>query len=286
MISKIFLLLKLMRLPNPTGYMASFFPAYFGLFLTTTSNQELIRLLILFFFGSIITRGGGCIINDICDKNLDKYVFRTKDRPLANGSLTVKEALVFLAVLLSCSLTILLSLNKTSIYLGFLAFILIILYPLMKRIIYLPQIFLGLVFNFGALIGSSAVINRISLESFIMYVGCCFWTIGYDTIYGFMDIKDDKKIKVKSMSILLEEKNYLCHLYIYYTIFIILFLLANALAHTHLNYIGVLIAYILLMWQVTTLKITDPNNCLARFKNTNYVGLALALSCLGERINY
>lgn len=280
MISKIFLLLKLMRLPNPTGYMASFFPAYFGLFLTTTSTQELIGLLILFFLGSVITRGAGCIINDIFDKDFDKYVLRTQNRPLANGSLTVKEALFFLAILLSGSLAILLSLNKTSIYLGFIAFIMIVLYPLMKRIIYLPQIFLGLVFNFGALIGSSAVINKISLESFIMYIGCCFWTIGYDTIYGFMDIKDDKKIKVKSMAIFLEKKNYRYHLYIYYTIFIILFLLANIIAHKQLNYLSVLIAYILLIWQVTTLKITDPNNCLIRFKNTNYVGLLLALSCL------
>lgn len=192
--NKFLLFLKLMRLPYYSGYLLCFFPACFSLFLTDASNNTLIKLLSLFFIGSIIIRGAGCIINDIFDKDFDKHVLRTKDRPLASGALTIKEALIFVIILLFCSLAILLSLNETSIYLGFLAFFLIILYPLMKRIINMPQVFLGIVFNFGALIGYSTVTNKLSLESFIMYLACCFWTISYDTIYGFTDIGDDKKI--------------------------------------------------------------------------------------------
>lgn len=273
-----------MRLQSPTGYFLVFFPACFGLLLTNPSIEGSAKLLILLFIGSVITRSAGCIINDIFDKDYDKHVLRTKDRPLATDALSIKEALVLLSILLSCSLMILLCLNKTSIYLGLLAFIMIVLYPLMKRIINLPQVFLGLTFNFGALIGSSSIVDKVSLESFIMYIACCFWTIAYDTIYGFMDIKDDKKIKIKSMALTLEKKKYKLHLYIYYTIFIILFIIANRMANLSINYISILLAYFLLIHQVTTLNISDPQNCLIRFKNNNYVGLVLLLSQLNPII--
>lgn len=141
-----------------------------------------------------------------------------------------------------------------------------------------PQVFLGLTFN-GVFIGNSAVIDKISLEAIIMYIACCFWIIGYDTIYGFMDIKDDKKIKTKSMPIFLEKRNNKLHLYVYYTIFILLFILANIIATHRPNYID-LCAYIMLTWQVVTLEISDPQNCLTRFKNNNYVGLILAYNYL------
>ncbi|MFU7501150.1 MULTISPECIES: 4-hydroxybenzoate octaprenyltransferase [unclassified Candidatus Tisiphia] len=277
--NKFFLSLKLMRLQSPTGYLLLFFSTCFGVLLTNIAIYNLVKLLSLFFIGSIITRGAGCVLNDIFDKDFDKHVLRTKDRPLANGSLNVNEAMILLTILSVCSLTILLSLNKTAICLGFLSFIMIVLYPLMKRMINFPQVFLGLTFN-GVLIGSSAVIDKISIESGIMYIACCFWIIGYDTIYGFMDIKDDKKIKIKSMPLFLEKRNYKLHLYVYYTIFILLFIFANIIATHRPNYIAILCAYIMLIWQVVTLEISDPQNCLTRFKNNNYVGLILALGAL------
>ncbi len=278
--NKFFLSLKLMRLQNPTGYLLVFFSACFGILLTNTATYILLKLLLIFFIGSIITRGAGCIVNDIFDKDFDKRVIRTQNRPLARGSLNINEAIILLAILSVCSLIILLSLSKTAIYLGFFSFIMIILYPLMKRITNFPQIFLGLTFN-GVLIANSAVIDTISIESIIMYIACCFWVIGYDTIYGFMDIKDDKKYKIKSMSLFLERKNYKLHLHIYYTIFILLFILANIVATHQPNYLTIIYAYIMLSWQVTTLKISDPQNCLTRFKNNNYVGLILILGSLG-----
>jgi len=283
--NKIFLIFKLMRLQSPTGYLLVFFPACFGLGLTNISIYEynFIKLLLLLFIGSVITRSAGCVINDIFDKNFDKSVLRTKNRPLANGSLTVAEALILLLILSISSLTILLCLNKITIYLGFLSAIMIGLYPLMKRITNLPQIFLGFTFNFGVLIASSAVLDRVSIESVAMYIACCFWTIGYDIIYGFMDLKDDKKINIKSMALFLESKNYKLHLYIYYTLFIILFIFANVMVSSHfLNYIAILLAYIMLLWQVVTLNIADPQNCLIRFKNNNYVGIVLILSLLNN----
>ncbi|WP_341753389.1 MULTISPECIES: 4-hydroxybenzoate octaprenyltransferase [unclassified Candidatus Tisiphia] len=277
--NKIFLSFSLMRLQNPTGYLLVFFSACFGVLLTNITIYNLVKLLLLFFIGSVVTRGAGSVLNDIFDKDFDKYVLRTKNRPLANGSLKVSDAMILLIILSIISLAILLSLNKTAIYLGFFSCIMIILYPLMKRITFFPQIFLGLTFN-GVLIGNSAVIDKISLEAVIMYIACCFWTIGYDIIYGFMDIEYDKKINLKSMALFLEKKNYKLHLYVYYTIFIILFIIAKIIAAHHLNYIAILCAYMMLIWQVITLEISDPQNCLTRFKNNNYVGLILLLGSL------
>ncbi|WP_425364159.1 4-hydroxybenzoate octaprenyltransferase [Candidatus Tisiphia endosymbiont of Hybos culiciformis] len=277
--NKFLLSLSLMRLQNPTGYLLVFFSACFGTLLNNIAIYSLLKLLFLFFIGSIITRGAGSVLNDIFDKDFDKHVLRTKNRPLANGALNVSDAMILLTILSIISLTILLSLNKTAICLGFFSFILIVLYPLMKRITFFPQIFLGLTFN-AVLIGNSAVTDKISIEAVIMYIACCFWTIGYDTIYGFMDIEDDKKINVKSMPILLEKKNYKLHLYVYYTVFIILFIVANIIATHHLNYIAILCAYMMLIWQVVTLEISEPQNCLIRFKNNNYVGLILVLGSL------
>lgn len=277
--NKFFLSLSLMRLQNPTGYLLVFFSACFGVLITNITIYNLVKLLLLLFIGSIVTRGAGSVLNDIFDKDFDKHVLRTKNRPLANGTLNVSDAMILLTILSIISLTILLSLNKTAICLGFLTFIMIVLYPLMKRITFFPQVFLGLTFN-GVLIGNSAVIDKISLEAIIMYIACCFWTIGYDTIYGFMDTEDDKKINLKSMPLFLEQKNYKLHLYCYYTIFMILFIVANIIATHRLNYIPILCAYMMLIWQVVTLKISYPQNCLIRFKNNNYVGLILVLGSL------
>ncbi|MFY9589447.1 4-hydroxybenzoate octaprenyltransferase [Rickettsia endosymbiont of Halotydeus destructor] len=278
--NKFFLALKLMRLNSPTGYLLVFFPALFGILLAKPTIVELIKLVSIFFLGSVITRSAGCIINDIFDKNFDKHIARTKERPLANGSLTVKDALLLLIILLISSLLILLSLNKTAIYIGFLAFIMIILYPLMKRFTHFPQIFLGFTFNIGILIGYTAVTNTVTLAAFIMYLACCSWTVGYDTIYGFMDLVDDKKIGVKSLSIYLENRHYKFWLYSFYIIFILLFILSTNIANYNVDHLPILAALILLILQVGTLNIYNPANCLIRFKANNYVGLILSLSLL------
>lgn len=276
--NKFSLYLKLMRASSPTGYLLVFFPSCYGLILASPKIIDIIKLLPLFFIGSFITRSAGCIINDIFDRDFDKYVDRTKNRPLASGLVSLKEALILLLVLLICSLLVLLSLNHIAIYLGCAAFIMILLYPLTKRFTNLPQIFLGLTFNFGSLIGYAAVANDISLGSIIMYLACCCWTIGYDTIYGFMDYVDDKKIGIKSLSLLLEQRNYRFYFLISYLSFIGLFSLANILINHHINYLLVAFATILLFWQILTLKIDNPQNCLTRFKNNNYVGFILLLA--------
>lgn len=270
-----------MRAGSPTGYLLVFFPVCYGLILASPTITDLTKLLPLFFIGSFITRSAGCIINDIFDRDFDQQVARTKNRPLANGVVSLKEAIILLLLLLVCSVLILLTLNQTAIYLGCVAFIMILLYPLMKRFTNLPQLFLGLTFNFGSLISYAAVTGYISIETIIMYLACCSWTIGYDTIYGFMDYEDDKKIGIKSLSLLIEQRNYKFYFLVFYLGFIGLFILATILANHYVNYLLVIFAAILLFWQILTLKIDNSQNCLVRFKNNNYVGLIFFLAICG-----
>ncbi|ABV73836.1 4-hydroxybenzoate octaprenyltransferase [Rickettsia canadensis str. McKiel] len=278
MLNKLLLTLKLMRVDKPVAYLLVFFPALFGLLLTNPSNTELAHLLPLFILGSITTRSSGCIINDIFDRKFDKHVARTKDRPLASGALSVAYAMFIFFILSIISFFILLLLSKTAIYTGFFAVIMISIYPLMKRITYFPQIFMGFTFNLGALIAYAAVQDKLDVTAIIMYLACCFWATGYDTIYGFMDIKDDKKIGVKSLSVYLENKHYKFWLYICYIGFILLFILATKIANHNINYLPILAALILLILQVATLEIQNPANCITRFRANNYVGILLSLN--------
>ncbi|WP_347939007.1 4-hydroxybenzoate octaprenyltransferase [Rickettsia oklahomensis] len=278
MLNKLLLILKLMRADKPVAYLLVLFPALFGLLLANPSNIELAQLLPIFILGSITTRSSGCIINDIFDQKFDKHVARTKDRPLASGVLSVSYAIFILFVLSIISLFILLLLSKTAIYMGFFAVIMISIYPLMKRITYFPQIFMGFTFKLGALIAYAAVQDKLDMAAIIMYLACCSWATGYDTIYGFMDIKDDKKIGVKSLSIYLENKHYKFWICVCYIGFILLFLLATKIANHNINYLSILAALILLILQVATLDIQSPANCMTRFRANNYVGILLSLT--------
>lgn len=276
---------QLLRLNAPTGNLhiikiiyLTFFPACYGLFLSGSKNYY---YLLLFFIGSITTRGMGCIINDYFDRNLDIYVARTKNRPLASGSVSLRFALIVFLVCSVLSLLILLTLTTTAIYLGLISSGMILFYPLFKRFTYFPQVFLGFTFNMGALIGYASIANNISYSALILYTACVCWTVGFDTIYGFMDIVDDKKIKIKSLSILLENNNYQLWIGFLYIIFIILFNVAILSEGNYLYFWPILvssfIALIILLWQILTLDINQPKNCLQRFNSNNLVGVILMM---------
>lgn len=281
--SKLLNFYHLTRMQAPTGYLLSFFPAAFGLLLACEEPKNLLYLPV-FFVGSVLVRSAGCIINDLLDQDFDKHVERTKNRPIASGAISNKEALVFLALLLSISLAILLCLSKTAIYLGIIAVILISIYPLMKRFTYFPQVFLGFAFNMGGLIAYAAVKDSISYNAIILYLACGFWTVGFDTIYGFMDIKDDKKIGVKSTSIFFEHRHFKLVIALCYFCFFALVAIAMQDISKKYLFIGLLQSMIIALWAVFSLNIKDRANCLARFKINNYIGFILFLVMLLEKI--
>jgi 4-hydroxybenzoate polyprenyltransferase len=263
----------IMRLKNPTGFLLLFFPCVFGVLMGASELSSMLYIP-LFFVGSVLMRGAGCIINDLMDKGIDIKVERTKSRPLASGRISKVDALKLLLVLLVISSSLLLFLPDISNKICISSVVLVALYPLMKRVTYLPQVFLGITFNIGIIVGYSAATHSIDIPIILAYMGCVFWTIGYDTIYGFMDIEDDKKIGVKSMSILLENSNYRGWIGFFYALFIILINIAFLLL-VGFNIYVILLSIppsILLARAVYRLDITSPSICLELFNGNVLVG--------------
>ena len=271
--NKIWLLINLARLDNPIGIFLLLFPCLLGI--TIASDQINLEIFTLFTLGAITMRSAGCIINDIIDRNLDKKTVRTKDRPLANEQLTLKEAYYFLLFLLIIGLLILIKLNQIVIILGLAIIPLIVLYPYMKRITHFPQLFLGIIFNWGVLMGYASIKNTLDPEIFFLYAACIFWTIGYDTIYAHQDKKTDVKIGIKSTAILFGKKTKLCLCMLYLLMILNLVSTGIVFQLTSSFYLITTVIFLHLMWQIYTLEINDPKNCLSRFKSNRWVGLAM-----------
>ena len=197
---------ELIRLNKPIGFMLLLWPCWFSLAYLEFSQQSLIIYYILFFIGSVIMRSAGCIINDLIDQDIDSKIERTASRPLASKKITNFNAIIFLSILLIIGLLILLQFKPQSILVGLLCTPLIILYPLMKRITFWPQLFLGIIFNWGVIICSVEFFGTVTKEYLILYLACVLWTVGYDTIYAYQDLKDDKKNSIKSTAVLFEDK--------------------------------------------------------------------------------
>ena len=198
------LFIELTRLKKPIGFMLLFWPCAWGLTVAYNfeKNTDLYFVyLILFLLGSILMRSAGCIVNDIFDKDFDKKVSRTKNRPIASGKISIKLGLFYSYILCLIALSVLLNFNYFTIILALGSMPLAFTYPLMKRFTYWPQLFLGITFNYGLILGWTAIYSQIDIIPIIFYVGAIFWTLGYDTIYGYQDIKDDEIIGLKSTSI-------------------------------------------------------------------------------------
>ena len=199
---KIFI--ELTRLNKPIGFMLLFWPCSWGLAYALSVNQDVslfLNYIVLFFLGSVLMRSAGCIFNDIVDKNFDKRVKRTKQRPIASGRISIKRSFLYVIILCALAFLILLQFNFLTILLGMSSMLLAFSYPFMKRITYWPQLFLGLTFNWGIIMAWVAMNNYISSEILLLYTSAIFWTLGYDTIYGAQDMSDDEIIGLKSTSI-------------------------------------------------------------------------------------
>ncbi len=204
-IKKFTIYLELIRLNKPIGFFLLMWPCWFGLSLLDLELILLIYWLITFLFGSFFMRSAGCIINDIVDKDIDRSIQRTKFRPIASKKISVVEAIILLFIFLLLSFIILLKFNLNSIVFGLCSMPLVILYPFMKRITFWPQIFLGLTFSWGALLVSVQFNGSITYQFFLLYIACVFWTLGYDTIYAYQDIKDDITQNIKSTAVFFGE---------------------------------------------------------------------------------
>ena len=278
------LFIELIRLKKPIGFMLLFWPCAWGLTLAYDFSSNLNNYffyLILFFLGSVFMRSAGCIVNDILDKEFDSKVFRTKNRPIASGKISIKIAILYAFILCLLALFVLLNFNLFTIILALGSMPLAFTYPLMKRFTYWPQLFLGITFNYGLILGWTAIKGEISIVPMIFYLGAIFWTLGYDTIYGYQDIKDDEIIGLKSTSIKFKgkEKKFL---FICYAFVLILLIFGGYKMKMHNSYyLLTLIPFVhLFIYQIKTFNLNDPSSCLKVFKSNNFFGLIVFLNIL------
>jgi len=275
---KLKIIIQLTRLNKPIGIMLLFWPCLWGLTLGYYFNNETsiyFKYIILFFLGSVLMRSAGCIFNDIVDRDFDKKVERTKNRPLAAGKISVFESSIYIVLLCLVSLLILLQFNKLTIILGMASMIFAFTYPFMKRITYWPQLFLGLTFNWGIIMGWSALTNNISIEALLLYISAIFWTLGYDTIYGLQDIHDDEIIGVKSTSIKFKNnpKVFVGSCYCLCILFIlIMFLIMKTNKFGFILFIPFIAS---LIYQIKIFSLNNPTSCLTAFKFNNFSGLLI-----------
>ena len=282
------LLIELTRLNKPIGFMLLFWPCIWGLTLAydfALSLEIFIFYGALFFSGSVLMRSAGCIVNDISDKNFDKLVERTKDRPIASGKISIRLAAIYASILCAVAFLVLINFNKFTILMALISMPLAFTYPLMKRFTYWPQLFLGITFNYGLVLAWISIKNDISLIPIIFYFGAIFWTLGYDTIYGYQDIKDDEIIGVKSTSIKFKNNPKKFVLICYLTFIASLILIGLLMKFSLFYYLFLIFSVFQLIFiQIYKLNVNDPMSCLSKFKSNNFVGLLIFVNLLIGKI--
>ena len=275
---------ELTRLKKPIGFMLLFWPCIWGLTIVYDFDSNLFNYFFfasLFFAGSILMRSAGCIVNDIVDRNFDKKVERTKNRPIASGKVSINLAVFYSCILCILAFLVLINFSYYTILMALISMPLAFTYPLMKRITYWPQLFLGITFNYGLVLAWISIANEISAIPIIFYFGAIFWTLGYDTIYGFQDIKDDEIIGVKSTSIKFKSdpKRFL---FISYSLFIISLILIGFLMNfKNIYFLFMLLPiYHLYIFQIKKLNPKLSDDCLKKFKSNNFLGLLILINIL------
>jgi len=281
--------LRLARIDRAIGTWLLLLPCWWGLALATVSTPDAspLRALVyavLFAIGALVMRGAGCTWNDIMDRDFDARVARTALRPIPSGAVTVRQAFVFMGLQLLVGLAILLCFNGVTIIVGIASLLLVVIYPLMKRVTYWPQLFLGLAFNWGALVGWTAVTGSLGTPPLLLYVAGIFWTLGYDTIYAHQDKEDDVLIGVKSSALRLGA-NTRPWLWVFYTAAVAL--LAAAFWQVELgwpSYVLLALMAAQLGHQAAAVDLDDPNDCRAKFISNRYAGMIVVVAILAGGI--
>ena len=281
------LFVEVTRLHKPIGYMLLFWPCAWGLTLGFDFEKNLNNYffyLILFFLGSVLMRSAGCIVNDILDKEFDAKVSRTKNRPIASEKISIKVAISYVLILCLFALIVLLNFNNLTILLALSSMPLAFTYPLMKRYTYWPQLFLGVTFNYGLILGWTSIQGEISITPILFYIGAIFWTLGYDTIYGFQDIKDDEIIGLKSTSIKFKGKAKKFLIICYSVLIIFLIFGGYNMYFGKIYYFLILLPLAHLFLYQIRVNLNEPQSCLKVFKSNNFLGFIIFLNIFLTKI--
>jgi 4-hydroxybenzoate polyprenyltransferase len=269
--------LRLTRLDRPIGWWLLLMPCWWSVALAGDHARSLPNVfhLLLFLIGAIVMRGAGCTWNDLIDRDIDAKVERTRSRPIPSGQVSVPQAVVFLIVQALVGLVILLQFNPFAIATGIASLVIVAIYPLMKRVTYWPQVFLGLAFSWGALMGWAATFGRLDLPAYLLYAGSISWVIGYDTIYAHQDREDDLVAGLKSTALLFGARTKLM-LVLFFGAAVVLIGLAGLAAGAGVVFALGLAAFAAhLAWQIKRIDIADPELCLTLFRANRDAGLIL-----------
>ncbi|MBT5495347.1 MAG: 4-hydroxybenzoate octaprenyltransferase [Alphaproteobacteria bacterium] len=268
--------LTLARVDRPIGTWLLLLPCWWGLALASGGDiAQSLYFGALFSVGAFVMRSAGCVWNDILDRNYDARVARTAQRPIANGDVSVRAAALFMAGLAGVGLLVLLQFNGFTMVIAVAALGLVALYPLMKRFTYWPQAWLGLTFNWGALVGWAAVNGSLDAPVYYLYAAGIFWTLGYDTIYAHQDKEDDALIGVRSTALLFGDRTRIW-LAGFYLAALAMFIAAGLRAELNdVYYIGVGLGALHFGWQIYQLDTDDPQDCLAKFKSNKWLGILI-----------
>jgi 4-hydroxybenzoate polyprenyltransferase len=274
--------LRLMRLHQPTGIWLLLWPCWWSVALASSGLPSL-KLLFLFALGATLMRSAGCVVNDIVDRNIDRRVERTRTRPLASGEVSLAGAVVLLVLLLAGAAGVAFAMGWAVVMWSLLSLPLVVIYPFMKRLTWWPQLFLGLTFNWGALVGWVATHGKVEMPAFYLYLGCIFWTLGYDTIYAHQDKQDDAVVGVKSLALHLgEEKNVLG---LFYLAAIIFWMLSGWMTGEDIAFfVMLLFAELKLGWQICNVELNDPDSCRYFFISNATFGWLVFAGCVAGRI--
>jgi 4-hydroxybenzoate polyprenyltransferase len=274
--------LILIRLNKPIGIFLLLWPTLWALWLAAEGFPNH-KILIVFLFGVFLMRSAGCILNDIADKDFDKFVARTKNRPLASDKLSSIEAFIFASGLIFAAFLLVLTTNTLTIKLSFVALILVGIYPFLKRYTYLPQIFLGLTFGWSIPMAFAATITSIPQIAWLLLIVNILWVIVYDTIYAMIDRKDDLKIGIKSTAILFDDADRFIIGIIQVLVLIALIIVGKQASLNISYYLGIIVGCFLFIYQSYLIKDREPEKCMRAFMNNNWFGLVIFI---GLFMNY
>ena len=272
---------RLMRLDKPIGILLLLWPTLWALWIASRGVPDWITLLI-FVTGTVLMRSAGCVMNDIADRKYDGLVERTKNRPLATGEVSLKEAYGLAILLALLAFCLVLLFNKTTILLSFAALFLAFTYPFTKRFLAIPQAYLGVAFGFGIPMAFAAVNDYIPPLAWVLLAANVFWAIAYDTEYAMVDRNDDLKIGIKSSAIFFGKYDVIAVTVCFAIVLGLLAYIGIFLGYGKLYFIGLAAALLLACRQYTLIKNRDKANCFKAFLHNNWIGLAIFIGLAAQ----
>jgi 4-hydroxybenzoate polyprenyltransferase len=272
---------RLMRLDKPIGILLLLWPTLWALWLAGQGKPNFVVVWI-FVLGTILMRSAGCVMNDVADRNFDRYVERTRNRPVTTGEVDVKEAVILAMVLSLVAFSLVLFLNRLTILLSFVALALAMTYPLTKRFIAIPQAYLGIAFSFGIPMAYAALTNGVPAIAWQLMVANLFWVVAYDTEYAMVDREDDLKIGIRSSAIWFGRRDVAAVMVCYALMLGIMVFIGAQLSLMWPYYLGLVSAGGIMLYHYSLVRTRDPNRCFEAFLHNNWVGAVVFLGILAS----